>query len=196
VLALNYVETFAFICALTGIVLMVGGVRLLGAVKFPLFFMLFMVPLPNFLVSGLSHSLKEAVSGTTVNALALLGYPIARNGVVISIGPYQLLVADACAGTRNLLMLEALGLLYLNLVRRSSFLRNVVLSALIVPISFAANVVRVIILALITYYLGDEAGQGYLHEFAGMTLFVVGLAMILITDALLRVSSKKLRTAI
>jgi hypothetical protein len=98
--------------------------------------MLFMIPLPNFLVGGVSGFLKQAVSAATVDVLGWLDYPVARSGVIMTIGPYQLLVADACAGVSNLFMLETLGVLYLNLVRARSLLRNIALPILIVPISF------------------------------------------------------------
>jgi exosortase/archaeosortase family protein len=62
-------------------------------------------------------------------------------------------------------------------------LRNLVLAILVVPISFIANVIRVIILVLVTYHFGDEAGQGFVHTFAGMVLFLVGLTMMLATDS-------------
>ena len=186
-----YFETGAFVWALAGIVLMVGGIRLLNTLKFPILFMLFMVPLPNSLVGPLSGWMKLIVSTVTVNVLGWAGLPVAQSGVVISLGPYQLLVADACAGMRTLFMLEALGILYLNLVHYKSMLRNILLPILIVPISFTANVTRVVVLSLITYYLGDAAGQGFLHGFAGMVLFIVGLLMMMGTDHLLRLLSKK-----
>ena len=55
----------------------------------------------------------------------------------------------------------------------------------VVPISFIANVVRVMILVLVTYYAGDEAGQGFVHGFAGMVLFMVALLLILSVDRVL-----------
>jgi exosortase B len=186
-----YFETGAFIWALAGIILMAGGVGLLNKLKFPLIFMLFMVPLPNPLVGPLSSVMKLAVSAVTVNILAWFDLPVARNGVVIYLGQYQLLVADACAGMRTLFMLEALGILYLNLVHYPSKLRNIMLPILIIPISFTANVVRVIVLSLITYYWGNAAGQGFLHGFAGMVLFLAGLLMMSGADSLLRLFSQK-----
>jgi exosortase B len=186
-----YFETGAFIWALAGIVLMAGGTGLLNKLKFPLIFMLFMVPLPNTLVGPLGGFMKLAVSTVTVNILGWFDFPVARNGVVIYLGQYQLLVADACAGMRTLFMLEALGILYLNLVHFPSKLRNIVLPILIIPISFTANVVRVIALSLITYYLGNAAGQGFLHGFAGMVLFLAGLFMMFGADSLLRLLSQK-----
>jgi exosortase/archaeosortase family protein len=67
----------------------------------------------------------------------------------------------------------------------TSKLRNVLLAILVIPIAFIANVVRVLILILVTFYFGDEAGQGFVHTFAGMVLFGVGLVMMLATDGLL-----------
>jgi hypothetical protein len=187
-----YIQTAAFFWALSGVILMVGGTKLFNLLKFPLFFMLFMIPLPNFLIGGLADALKLAVSVVSVTILGWADFPVARNGVIIILGQYQLLVADACSGVRTLFMLEALGILYLNLVHFSSGLRNIVLPILIIPISFTANVVRVIVLSLITYYLGSEAGQGFLHGFAGMVLFIAGLLMMLGADHLLRLLSAKL----
>lgn len=190
-LDLIYIETATFIWALAGIILMAGGVGLLKKLMFPLIFMLFMVPLPNSLVGPLSNVMKLAVSTVTVAILSLFDLPVARNGVIIHLGQYQLLVADACAGMRTLFMLEALGILYLNLVHYPSKLRNIVLPILIIPISFTANVVRVIALSLITYIWGNDAGQGFLHGFAGMVLFMAGLFMMFGTDSLLRLISEK-----
>lgn len=166
--------------------LMFRGGHALKAVWFPLFFLLFMVPLPGVFVDTLTQPMKLAVSTVAETILYAVGYPVARSGVVLQVGPYQLLVADACAGLNTLLTLEALGLLYLNLVRHTSALRNISLAILIVPISFAANVIRVIVLTLITFHFGDEAGQGFLHGFAGMVLFMAALFLIIAADSAMR----------
>jgi exosortase B len=159
-----------------------AGARLIW---FPLFFLLFMVPLPETLVAAVTTPLKSAVSQVAEHLLYILGYPVARSGVTLFVGPYQLLVADACAGLNSMFTLEALGLLYMNLMQHTNVARNVTLAILIVPISFIANVVRVMILVLVTYYAGDEAGQGFVHGFAGMVLFMVALTLMFMVDRVL-----------
>ena len=171
-----------------GVILLFLGRRALRLMWFPLFFLLFMVPLPGSVVASITAPLKTAVSAVAANLLYNLGYPVARAGVMLSVGQYQLLVADACAGLNSMFTLEALGLLYMNLMRYTSVARNVLLALLIIPISFAANIVRVMILVLVTYHFGDAAGQGFVHGFAGMVLFIVGLTLILVTDRLLRLA--------
>ncbi len=179
-------QTLSALFALPALVLMLRGRRQLASVWFPLFFMFFLVPLPAALVDSITQPLKLAVSSVATTVLFNVGYPIARTGVILQIGQYQLLVADACAGLHTLFSLEAMGLLYLNVVRHSSLFRNILLAILIVPISFAANVIRVMVLALITYHFGDEAGQGFLHGFAGLVLFMTALMFIIATDSGLR----------
>jgi len=179
-------EIGSFILLLSGALLIKRGFSALKVMWFPLFFLLFMIPLPGSVVSVLTMPMKMAVSYVAEQILFFSDYPIARNGVILQVGQYQLLVADACAGLQTLLTLEALGLFYLNLVHHTSVFRNVALAILIVPISFSANVIRVIILTLITYHFGDSAGQGFLHDFAGLVLFVSALILILIMDGLLQ----------
>lgn len=177
---------------LAAILLITRGAAAIKAQWFALFFMLFMIPLPSVLVDAVTMPMKMAVSIVAEHILFWLDYPIARIGVMLQIGQYKLLVADACAGLHTLFTLEALGLLYLNIVRHDSFFRNVTLAVCIVPISFTANVIRVMALTLITYHLGDEAGQGFLHGFAGMVLFLTALLLIMSVDTLLQLIDKRL----
>ena len=165
-------------------ILFIGGAGL-RRVWFPLFFLLFMVPLPEALVATLTAPLKSAVSAVASTLLYQLGYPVGRSGVVLTVGPYQLLVADACAGLNSMFTLEALGMLYMKLMGHTSVGRNTLLALLLVPTAFLANVVRVIVLVLVTYHFGDAAGQGFAHGFAGMVLFLVALMLMVALDKLL-----------
>jgi exosortase B len=168
------------------VLLLLFGGKSLKACLFPVIFLAFALPLPSALVDALTAPMKLAVSAVAEAFLFSAGYPIARTGVILQVGQYQLLVANACAGLQTLFTLEALGLLYLNLVKHASLSRNVMLAVLIVPISFVANIVRVIVLTLVTFHFGDEAGQGFMHGFAGMVLFMAGLLLIIAADSLLR----------
>jgi exosortase B len=183
-------EIGSLIWVLSGTILLLRGGSALKAQWFPLLFICFMVPLPGPVVDGFTMPMKMAASYAAENVLYWVGYPIARSGVVLQIGPYKLLVAEACAGLHTLLSLEAMGLLYLNLVRHGSTLRNVVLALLIVPISFIANVIRVMALTVITYHFGDQAGQGFLHGFSGIVLYVSALLLIMGLDSLVRIGAR------
>lgn len=165
--------------------LLIQGPAALRKAWFPLCFLLFAVPLPGVWVQAVTMPLKHAVSVVAEQLLFWAGYPIGRSGVTLTIGPYALMVADACSGLNSLFTLEALGLLYMKVMRYQSTTRNVLLALMIVPISFVSNVTRVLILVLVTFYLGDAAGQGFAHEFAGLVLFSVALLLIYGFDRLL-----------
>ncbi len=178
-------EVGSHIPVFVGVLLLTRGTSALRALWFPLFFIVFMIPLPSVFVDALTGPLKRHVSEIAEHVLYLIGYPIARSGVTLTIGPYQLLVADACSGLHSLYSLSALGLLYLHLMKHASLARNAVLAACILPIAFGANIVRVIFLVLVTFHLGDAAGQGFLHGFAGMVLFVAALLLLFVIDSAL-----------
>ena len=178
-------EIGAQIVVLMALLLAFLGPAALRVVAFPLCFLVFMIPWPGDWVVAITSPLKAAVSTVAAQLLYLLGYPVGQSGVMLTVGPYQLLVADACAGLNSMFTLEALGLLYMNLMGHTAWLRNAALALLIIPIAFIANIVRVLILVLVTYHLGDAAGQGFVHDFAGLVLFIVALSLIFAVDALL-----------
>jgi exosortase B len=180
-----YFESFSQIPVLAGVLLFIYGWRGVRLLWFPLLYVMFLVPLPGVVVDAATGSLKQMVSVLAENALYHAGYPIARTGVILSIGQYQLLVADACSGLNSMYSLTAMGLLFLYLTWDGNWLRAIVMLLAIWPIAFAANVVRVIALVLVTYYLGDEAAQGFLHGFSGILLFLVSLFLLFGIHALL-----------
>lgn len=174
------------ILVLGGVVLAARGRRAVRALAFPLFFLIFAAPLPGLLVDSLTAPLKQFASAIAEWILYAAGYPVARNGVMLAIGQYQLLVADACSGLHSLFSLSALGLLYVYLMAYGSRVHNSLLLASILPIAFVANVIRVLVLVLVTYYFGEGAAQGFIHGFAGLAMFVIALVVLLSFDGLLR----------
>lgn len=165
-----------------GVLLITLGAKAARALWFALLFLVFMIPLPGFIVDAATGPLKQYISIIAEQVLYAAGYPIARSGVMLTVGPYQLLVADACSGLHSMFSLSAMGLLYLYLMQRSSIARNLIIMAAILPIAFVANVARVMVLVLVTYHLGDAAGQGFLHGFAGIMLFIIGLLFLFVLD--------------
>lgn len=170
---------------LAAVLLMYRGWAGLKKMWFPLFFLIFLIPLPSPVVDSLTGPLKAGVSYVAEWIMYAAGFPIGRAGVTLTIGPYQLLVADACAGLNSIFALEAIGVFYMSVAQHTNRARNILLAIMIIPISFISNVVRVIALVLVTYYLGDEVGQGFVHDFAGILLFMVATALTIFVDSLL-----------
>lgn len=168
---------------LAGVLLAMRGMTAVRAYWFMLLFIVYLVPLPGYVQDAMTLPLKEKVSALATELTYAAGYPIAHEGIVITVGQYQLLVADACAGLNSMFSLSAVGLLYLYLVRRPSWWHNALIVLSLLPIAFIANVVRVIILVLVTYHLGDAAGQGFVHGLSGVLLFAIALGSVILLDA-------------
>ena len=184
-LGISSVEFAAQVLLVAATVWLMKGTQGLKLAWFPVLYLMFMVPLPGTLVDAVTEPLKHSISLIVVDVLHALGYPIGRSGVMITVGPYELLVADACSGLNSMFSLAALGALFIHLKGSGTRLHAALLVASIVPIAFAANIVRVIALVLITYHFGDAAGQGFLHGAAGIVLMLVALAAFFALDALL-----------
>lgn len=159
------------------------GLRMLQALWFPIFYLLFLVPMPGWFVDQITAPLKAFVSYSAETLLSHAGYAIVRQGVVLYIDQYQLLVKDACAGLNSLFSLTSISLFYIYLRHNASWQYALFLVLWIIPIAVVANILRVIVLVLITHYFGEDAAQGFLHNSAGMFMFIVALLGIFALDS-------------
>ncbi len=177
------------IAAVVGVIVAIGYLYLGGAVLrrlwFPILYLGFVVPLPGWLIDGITAPLKSYISISATAILDAVGYPIAREGVTLVIAQYQLLVEDACAGLNSIVSLTAISLFYIYLLHNASWRYSLVLFAWILPVAMFANLIRVLMLVLITYHFGNAAAQGFLHSTAGMIMFVVALISIFALDTLM-----------
>jgi exosortase len=160
------------------------GGTVLRASWFPFLYLGFLIPPPEFILHAVTAPLKIFVSHAATVTLALAGLPVVSHGVAIEVGSYQLLVEEACSGMNSILGLLAVGLFYIHLMHGSSVRRSLILTAALIPIAILANIVRIMILILLTYFAGNDAAQGFLHGFAGMVVFTVALGLVFGFDQL------------
>ncbi|CCE01592.1 conserved membrane hypothetical protein [Bradyrhizobium sp. STM 3809] len=178
-----FLEVLSEIPVIAGTVLLLAGWRLLRILAFPIGFLIFSAPAPGWMVDAATIPLKVFISDSVTQLLYTAGYPIAQNGVVILIGPYQLLVQDACSGLNSIFVLSALGVFYVYAFRWDEKIRAFALLLLIIPITVFANFMRVTSLVLIAYYGGVDRMEGPLHDLTGVLLFVVAVVLMFLSDA-------------
>ncbi len=184
-------EFLAAILTIVGCVLMLAGFPMLRALAFPVCFLLFAVPAPDWAIDAATLPLKVAISNGVTRLLYMGGFPIAQDGVMITIGPYELLVRDACSGMNSILALSAIGVFYVYVLRRDQRVRAVLLLLATVPIAVAANFLRVLALVLIAYYWGIDVMEGVLHGLTGLVLFLVALGLFVVFDWVLGLVSRR-----
>lgn len=179
------VEGLGLYLTFVALVIRLAGLQVLRRHAFPLFYLLLCLPPPGWLMTQITAPLQVLVSWASEGLASALGFPIAREGVVLYVAQYQLLVEDACAGLNSLFGLTAISLLYIFLAHRASLRHAGILLLAVIPIAILANIIRVFGLIAITYYFGDAAAQGFMHSTTGMVMFILGLLLIMGFDQLL-----------
>jgi exosortase B len=182
-------EAFSIIPVIAGCVLLSAGWPMLRILAFPIGFLFFAVPMPDWIIDAATVPLKVFISNSVTKILYAAGFPIAQNGVMIMIGSYQLLVKDACSGMNSIFALSAIGVFYAYAFRWDQKMRALILLVSIIPITIAANFIRVITLVLIAYYGGPDMLEGAVHDLTGIGLFVVAVILLFLLDGILGLST-------
>ena len=182
---------YAFLLAIIGIVLAFLGWRGTLTIWVPLAFLVFMIPLPNFLQVKLSSEMQLISSVLGVALIRLMDISVFLEGNLIDLGTYKLQVAEACSGLRYLFPLMSFGFLICYLYIAPFWQRAVVFLSTI-PITIIMNSVRVGVIGILVEYYGVEMAEGFLHDFEGWVVFMMCCAVLFAEIWLLdRLSSRR-----
>ena len=173
-------QGLAVIVGVAGMVLYLRGPAWLRSLVFPIAYLLFMVPIPEPLLTPVIVELQLWVSQVGVWLLQLWGVPVLRNGNVIELpGDVSLFVAEACSGITSVVTLLPLGV-FLAYFTEKTWPRRLVLVAAVLPLAMAGNLVRVIGTVLAAREVGAAAAtEGAAHEAAGLLTYVIGCLALL-----------------
>ena len=160
-----------------GLIVLFLGWKFLRGLSFPLAFLLLMIPIPTIIFNQITFPLQLLASRVAAAILPLFSVPILREGNVIILPSMALEVAEACSGIRSLMSLVTLAVIYGHLVEKRLAIRWI-LALGAIPISVAANSVRIIGTGLLVQYWDPDKAQGFFHLFSGWLIFVVSLVML------------------
>ena len=175
-----------------GIVAFCFGIMICRKVSFGLLLLLFMVPLPSFLLDAIIGFLQRSSTEATGFLFSLLGVPVFREGFVFRLSNFTIHVAEECSGIRS-----ALSLFITSLVAGYFFLRSgwtkMGLVAVVVPLAIVKNAFRIVGLSLLANYVDPTfITDSALHRSGGIPLFLVSLVVLLSLAWLLRRFEKRL----
>jgi exosortase D (VPLPA-CTERM-specific) len=175
---------YAYLVTLFGLVLAFTGPAAFRLLCMPLFILVFMVPLPQFLLANLSTKLQLLSSQIGVFVMRLFGISVFVEGNVIDLGGYKLQVAEACSGLRYLFPLMTLGFL-MAYFYKGALWKRLVLFLSSIPITVLMNSFRVGVIGVTVEHWGIEMAEGFLHEFQGWMVFMLCAGLMLGEIALL-----------
>lgn len=166
------------------------GTRAFAKARFPLLFLLFLVPIPDFLLRNVVVLLQAGSAEVAYWVLRLLNVPVFKQGFMLQLPTLTVEVAEQCSGIRSSLALLITTLLVGEFVLRSAW-RKSVLVASIVPILILKNGVRIVAVCLLTIYVDRGFLHGWLHTSGGIVFYVMGLVILIPIIVALRNSEKK-----
>ncbi|WP_366557749.1 VPLPA-CTERM-specific exosortase XrtD [Albidovulum sp.] len=178
------IVTYAFILWVAGVVLTVFGWSRGRLHMLPVFHLVFMLPLPQFIYWKLTIFLQWVSSALGVWLLNLGGVAVFLEGNVIDLGVYKLQVAEACSGLRYLFPILSFSYLFAILYRGPLWHKALLLLSA-APLTVVMNSVRIAVIGVLVNNYGIEQAEGFLHFFEGWVIFLIcvailfGLAMVL-----------------
>jgi exosortase len=176
-LRIYFSSGFSFIIVFYGLILHFFGEKIFKKILFPLFFLVFMIPLPLVIIRNISFRLKifaAIISAQTLNAMRI---PALREGSIIKMRSAHVTVDDVCSGLRSLISLTALGSIFAYWMKGSA-VKKVLVFLSTIPIAIITNVCRVVLLSSISEIWGPQYAVGFIHDASGFMVFALAFILL------------------
>ena len=188
--AVYVIGQYGFLLALWGLVVTATGIKGWRLFWVPLVYLIFMIPLPNFLYNNLSSELQLISSSIGVALVRAAGISVYLEGNVIDLGEFQLQVVEACSGLRYLFPLMSFGFLCASLYVGKTW-HKVVIFLSSIPLTILMNSFRIGVIGILVEYYGISMARGFLHDFEGWAIFMACVGVLFLEMALFAKLSKR-----
>ncbi len=176
---INFLSGFSLIGVFCGLILYNCGLTFVRQISFPLFFLMFMIPLPKAMTLGVSFHLKLFAANIASFIVSFI-VPLKSANSMVYLPNGVLTVGAPCSGLKSLITLSALSLLFAHL-SGFNIKRKIIFFICSIPIAILSNIVRIMLLIIVFYVYGSEVTMGWFHDFSGFLIFVIafiGLAIL------------------
>ena len=190
ILDIGFMEGVSFLITLVGLSLYLGGVNFTKEIWFPLFFLIFMIPLPRILVIHISFKMKLLAAKAGTVLINKLGISAFCDGSIIYLPNTVLTVGSPCSGLRSLIALLGLGTLFAYMADLPKGKKYILFLASI-PLALLGNILRITLLLWVAYRYGSEVATGKFHDYSGYAIFVFTLLGLIGVNKILQWKKKK-----
>ncbi len=180
-----FLQQTSLLLVLSGTVLLCLGLSFLKKTLLPILYLIFMIPLPAIIWNKIAFPMQLFSSFLTEKLVTLLGIPLYREGNILYLPETTLEVVAACSGLRSLITMFALSAAFALLSDHKPW-QKLVLFLAAAPIAVFANITRLTSTALLASRYGGDVAKGFLHDFSGIVVFVVGIMLLIAVNKLLR----------
>jgi exosortase len=169
------------------------GTRAFQRALFPLCFLFWIVPIPEFMLNPIVRLLQEGSVASARLLFAAVGVPVAQDGTQLTIPGLTVEVAPECSSIRSSLMLVVTTMVLAQMSLRSAW-RKASVIAVAIPLSVAKNGLRIFVLAMLTTRVDRNFITGRLHHQGGIIYFLIALAAIVLLIWIAHHAEKKSRS--
>lgn len=154
------------------------GTRAFAVARFPLLFLLLLVPIPEFAIEKITFFLQAGSAAVAYGLLRLLSVPVLKQGFILRLPNLDIEVAKQCSGIRSSMALLISVLILSQFVLRSGW-RKALLILSILPILILKNGVRIVSVTLLSIYVDRRFMHGWLHTSGGIVFYFLGLVILI-----------------
>ncbi len=174
---INSSAGFSMIIVLSGVIVYFYGGEIYKKISFPILFLVFMIPLPSYVIEILSFNLKLLAAHIATGILNDLGILAVQQGSLIKMRHAYVVVDDVCSGLRSLISLSALGSIFAYWMKPVVWKRVCVFLSTI-PIAVLTNICRIIFLAFVAEVWGSQFTSGFIHDISGLSVFLLAFILL------------------
>lgn len=174
--SINAIQLYSILLLIPGLIIFFFGFPYLKVLSLPVAYLIFMVPFLDPVMERIHWPLQISTSVMVSLFLNLIQIPMMRSGQYIELPNATLEVAEECSGLQFLIATVAIGIPLAHLTQRLLW-KKIVLIASSVVVGLISNWLRVIVIALWTYYTG-QFSHGPIHTFKGMLVAVIGFVIL------------------
>jgi len=183
--------TFSALIFIHGFFLLFYGVQALKTAIFPLLFLIFMVPIPAFLMDKTIHLLLIGSTAVTELLFKITGVPYIRESATFDLPGISIVVAKKCSGIRSSFALVITMVIAAHLFLNTTW-KKVILLLMVYPVTVFKNGVRIVTISLLATYVDERfLTHSWLHQSGGFVFFIPSLAFLGLILWLLRRSEKR-----
>jgi exosortase len=185
---INFISGFAMFIYIFGSCFYLLGRKVTKVIFFPIFFLIFMFPIPNAFINIVGLPTKSFATNLGLQIIDAFGIPFYREGFVINLPNAVIVVGTPCNGMKSMISFLALGTLFMHL-SNTKIATQVLIFLFIYPITVAVNTIRITMLVFVADNFGVEkiAPDSLLHTLSGLIVFIIGLCFLYL---LIKVLSK------
>jgi exosortase len=173
----DWIGAASLLPCLCGICLCLGGWAAFRWAWPAIGFLVFMLPLPYRLETGLAQPLRGLATRASTYSLQTLGFPAVAEANKITISGQPIEVEAECNGLGMLVTFFAMSTAFAIVIRRH-WIDKLVILASALPIALLANVIRITVIGIMSELVGMEFADFWFHQNGGWLMMPLALGML------------------